>query len=298
MPNPGFYRAAYGGVQLWVSRLRTKRGRTLVVHEMSAGSDHVVQDRGPENVTASAELLFDYMKGDLLTPLDRVRELKALCDGKARMLTHPTEGSFRALIGPFEEEIDEHGVIHANVDFTAAEAVESVIPAGAASIPASGEGLVDASADALSSELAELELTDPGIASAAKSSTSAWAASEDLNPRTVLVETGTYTEQLGAQADTMQDDIGKWEAFKRTLLLADSVRSAAEAVTSDTSSTVLFRIGAATTLRTLLAAEYGAEAADYYYQQVMRLNDIATPGLLEEGQTLQLPSPSARARNG
>ncbi len=227
-----------------------------------------------------------------------MRELQTLCDGVARVLTHPTKGSFSALIGPFTEEVDENGNITAEVEFTAAVPVSSVIPAGAASIPASGEGLVDAASEALSAELVELDLEDPGIAAAASASANAWTASDDLNPREVFVETGTYTEQLGAQADSMQDDIGKWETFKRTLLLADAVRSAAESCTADTASTFLYRVGAPTALRSMLAAEYGAEAADYYYQQVMRLNDIVTPGLLEEGQTLQLPSPRAQARNG
>lgn len=298
MPNPGFYASSYGNVRLWISRLSTRGGRQLVVHEASAGNEHIVQDRGDEVVVTSATLLFDYMAGDTLGPLERMQQLRALRDGKPHVLTHPTRGSFRALIGPFTEEIDSNGTITAEVEFTAADALDSVIPAGSSSIPASGEGLVDAAAEALSAELAELEIVDAGIASSAMTSASTWTASEDLNPREVLAETGQYTDQLGQQAESLQSDLDHWEAFKRTVLLADAVRTAAESVTSDTAMSTIFRVGAPTALRTLLASEYGAEQADYYFQQVMRLNDIATPGLIEEGTMLQLPRLPGAERNG
>jgi hypothetical protein len=71
-------------------------------------------------------------------------------------------------------------------------------------------------------------------------------------------------------------------------VLADKLYIAGKAATQQ-GVTYAFRVGVATTLRSLVAAEYGAENADYYYDQVMKLNDIATPGLLVEGDTYTLP---------
>lgn len=298
MSNPGFYRSSYGNVRLWISRLATTQGRTLVVHELSAGSDHVVQDRGPMVVVARGTLLFDYMAGDTMSPLDRLNELKALVDGKSHVLTHPSVGSYNALIGPFEESIDESGVISAEIEFTATQVTSTVIAAGASSIPASGEGAVEAAALAQQEELADLEIADPGIAAAAMVSVDSWAASADLNPREVFAQTGSLTDQLGDQANSFESDLDKFEAFKRTLLLADSIRTAAEAITADGGSAAVFRVGTPIALRALLAAEYGAVDADRYYNSVMSSNDIATPGLLEPGFILQLPTQAPRARNG
>lgn len=298
MPNPGFYRASYGNVRLWISRLSTTQGRTLVVHEMSAGADHVIQDRGPSVVVARGTLLFDYMVGDLLSPVERLNELKALVDGDSHTLTHPTVGSYTAMIGPFEESTDESGTISADVEFTATQRTTTVISAGAASIPASGEGAVNAAVLAMSDELGELGIDDGGLADSASVAVDAWASSVDLSPREVFAQVGTLTDQLGDQSSMLEDDIETWEAFKRTLLLADSIRSAAEAMIADGDGTSIFRVGAPIALRALLASEYGAVDADRYYNSVMAGNDIATPGLLEPGYILQLPNPPPRARNG
>jgi hypothetical protein len=294
-----YYRSSYGAVRLWISKLTTDKSRTQVVHEMASGDDFVVQDRGQGCLRATGTVLFDYMRGDTLSPKDRLDEFKAIVqEAGPHVFTHPNEGSFDASIGRCTYDIDDSGNLIAEVEFIASGPVKDTIPAGASSIPASGAGLVDAAADALTAEFLEIGVDDEGVGRATKDAADGWVSATTVSPRDVLVQTGAFSTQLSAQSAQLEDDIEQWQAFKSTLLLADSVRVAAESATSDTASTFIVRLGAAVPLRSFLASEYGADEADLRYEQVMALNDIATPALIEAGSELQLPSQSPRSRNG
>lgn len=298
VPDQQFYGSRYGATRLFISRLTTTKSRTQVVHELSSGDDHVVQDRGREIVRARAELLFDWMRGDTLTPLDRLNEFKSQVDDEPHIFQHPIEGSFSARVAEFEYVIEGSGPITATCEFIAISEIVDVLPAGAAAIPATGIGAVDSASEKYEDEYAELGLNDIGLGDTSRHTVDAWDASDDVNPRQIFVDTGSLTQQLGDQSSQLEDDIEMWEAFKSTLLLADAVRRAAEAATSDTPTTFAFKSTAPVALRALLASIYGASEVDERYVQAMRLNDIATPALLDVGAELQLPTPTPRARNG
>jgi len=292
-----WYRSSFGELRLWLSRISTDRSRTLVVHEASAGDDHVVEDRGRGPVRARCTVLFARMAGDDLDPLERCRRLQAIVDDRPRIFSHPTSGSYLARIGPFTEEVDDLGVITAEIEVVQVKPAEAVAPAGAGSIPVTGAGAVSAAADALTTELADVGMTSalPGDATAA---VDGWTATDTVNTRQVLTELGSLTSQLGDQADAMEGDLGLWAAFKATILLAEAVRAAADAATSDTAQTFVVLISAPIALRALLAAIYPAEEVDDRYLQAMSLNDIASPAWLEPGSELLLPQLAAAARRG
>jgi hypothetical protein len=297
--NQGYYRSSFGSVRLWISRLSTDKGRSLAIHEPATGDEHVVQDRGQTLLRARATLLFDYMDGDELTPLDRLHEFKALVQtDELYVFTHPTEGSYNARVGSFTYELDEHGVITAECEFIAAMIVRSSIPAGAAAIPASGEGLVEMQADAYEAEFTEAELDSLGLGTAAKTTADVWVSSVDINPREVITTNGAFADKLSGQALTLENDLGAWQALKATYQLADAIRTAAETSTQDTASTFSYKTAGGASLRALLAAEYGADEVDLRYSQVMKLNDIEAPGLIPQGTELTLPAQRPRARNG
>lgn len=293
--SAAYYKASFGGLRLWMSKISTDKSRTQVVHDPSAGDQHTVQDRGRVALRTTATLLFDYMIGDNLEPIDRLQTFKSLIDDKSRMLTHPIEGSFQARVGAFNYDIDENGVISAEVGFTAVSDIQPVSLAGAGGIPASGDGAVQAAADTLTAELAAIGQTSTLPQEAAEAS-DAWNAADDINPRDVLAQTGSLTSQLGTLATAFQDSADTWAAFKATVLLSDAVLAAALAVTADTSQTFSLLVGTTIALRALVASIYGADEADQRYQQAMALNDIPSPAWLEPGTQLTLPTPTARAR--
>lgn len=283
-----FYRSSFGDLPLWISRIYTDKSRSQVIHELSAGDDYVVQDRGQAPLKSRVTILFDWMNGDDLAPLDRLRKFTALVDDKPRMFTHPVEGTFLARVGAWNYDVDASGVISGEAELIRVGDVAAVSPAGAGGIPAAGDGAVAAAADAL-----DLELEGIGQPSVlpqqAAAAVDGWAAQGTPNPRDVLTQTGSLTQRLGDQAAGFESDLNDWAAFKATLLLAESVRAAAESATADTASTFVVKIGSTIALRALIASIYGADEADRRYEQAMQLNDIANPAWIEPGTELVLP---------
>ncbi len=290
------YASNFGGLRLWLSRITTTASRTQVRHELSDGDDHIVEDRGRDLVVARCSVLFDWMVGDSIAPLDRLYQLKALVDDKPRLFSHPVEGDFLARVGPFDYTIESNGTISAELEFVAVGEVKAIAPAGAGSIAASGSGAVSAAAEAVALELAELEMTSDAPAAAA-TAVDGWAASTDLNPRDVYAQTGSLTASLAELADTLETDLGMWSAYKAVVILREAVRAAAETFTADVSRTFTVRIGTPIALNALLATIYGADEVDFRRGQALKLNDIPNPASLDPGLELLLPAARPAARN-
>ena len=298
MADAVWYKSSFGELRLWLSRISTDRSRDLVVHSPSAGPDHVVQDRGPSVVRTRCTVLFARMAGEDLDPLEQCRRLQAIVDDRPRIFSHPSSGSYLARIGPFTEDIDEFGVITAEIEVVQVAPVEAVSPAGAGSIPATGAGAATAAADALTAELDDVGVTS-SLPDDVTAAVDGWtsADTDTVNTRQVLAELGSLTSQLGELADTLEADLGLWAAFKATILLAEAARAAADAATSDTAQTFVVLISAPIALRALLAAIYPADEVDDRYAQAMALNDILSPAWLEPGTELLLPQLAAAARS-
>lgn len=297
MGDSQFYLSRWGDIRVWISELTTRAGRKQVVHDLSLGDVHPIQDRGADLVDTNATILFDTMVGEeSIAPIDRLRAFRAQIDDKPRLFQHPIEGTYRARVEAFEYQIRET-TITATCRIVPAGEIAPVAPSGAAGIPIGGAGGVDAAAEAAETEFAAVDVPTT-IPAAARLLSAKWATATDPNPRVVLAEMGSMTSQLGALADTLENDIAMWSAFKATVLLADAIRDAADAATADTASTMVAKIGTTVALRAFVAGIYGAELADQRYQQVLLLNDIANPAWLEPGTELTMPQPTPRARGG
>jgi len=296
MAEPFFYESRFGDLRLFLTKVSTDRSRTLVVHEPSSGDEYVAQDRGRAPLRTRCSVLFARMRGDDLSPIERCQRLQAAVDDKPRIFSHPTSGSYLARIGPFTEDIDEHSVITAEIEVLRVGQTEAVSPAGAGAIAATGVGAVDAAADALDLELADIAINSP-LPADTKAAVASWSSTDTVNTRQVVTQVGSLTSRLGDQADDLEGDIGFWPAYKATVLLSEAVRLAAAAATSDTAQTFVVRIAAPVALRAVLASVYSAEEADARYDQVMLLNDIASPAWLEPGSDLVLPQRTAVSRS-
>lgn len=283
-----FYQSSWGDLRLWISEISTIGGRDKVVHDLSTGDVHPIQDRGGQNKVARVTILFDWMDGDSIAPLDRLRLFLAQIDDKARPFRHPILGTYLARIGDFNHKVDGQGVISGEAEILPAAAIAPFAAPGSNGIPAAGAGAVDDAADAADIEFNEVDASSP-LPAAAKQAVSDWTSAADPNPRAVLAQTGSLTAQLGELADTFSESLDTWQAYKATILLSDAVRSAAETTTSQASSTFVAKIAARIALRAYLAGIYGADEVDLRYTQAMALNDIANPASLDPGVELVLP---------
>lgn len=146
----------WGKLRLFASRINTDGTRTLVVHNRSAGDKHTVQNRGLAERRVRCQLQFDSFPGQP-APVDAALALeRAKNSGEAQIFQHPLLGRFLASIGDFRSEIDESSVISAECEFVQESDDEAVIPTGSGSGGAAGLVSVNAAAEVLDTQLANL----------------------------------------------------------------------------------------------------------------------------------------------
>lgn len=294
-----FFECFWGGVRLWLARISTDNGRSLVVQEATRGDVPWVDDRGraPHRVTCS--LLFDQMIRETTSPKERFLRFKALAEqGKPQVFTHPLEGSFLARLGRFDHVVDQDGVISAEVEFIAVEETRTIEPLDLGGAAAAGEEAVAAAADAADAALAAADL-ESDLPGDAKAASAGWLGGAEVDARQVFVDVGSLSERIGAEIADLQleTDLALWSVFKAYVLLDEAIRAAGGAAIGE-GTIFTIRLAAQSSLRPLLATMYPADEVDERMRQALALNVVANPTRLEPGTELRLPQPAPRARTG
>ena len=289
-----FYDSKFGGERLWISSIETDKGRSLVIHEPSAGSNYTTQDRGPNLGRVTATILFDDFPTDDRDPLTRWRALAALVDGKPHLFSHPNAGSFMALAENVTELGDSNSVLTCQATFVPVTDVATVTTIAVASQASAGGNGVASASDAYAAALADVG--GSGVGGSAAGVVDGWQASADTSPRQVMGDTARVTADLYDEAAQYDDDLAQWEAQRATLLLADAVRVAADAQLAESATTFAVRLSDQTALRALVAAVYGASEADERYVQVLALNDVQNPAAMPAGTELLMPMVATQRR--
>lgn len=322
MARAPLYLASWGTIRLFASDIHTDNGRTQVVHDLASGDQHPVQDRGLRVKRARVSLLFDEFQGAEEPAVAFARFKAAVDAGRRLVFTHPLEEqSYIASVGEFEHQIDGSNVITATAEFIAEEDVESVSPSGAAASGVAGELSVLQTSHALDEELRALDietstrtsldplsdeevrefLADPScpVTDDARASVTSWTTGESVATRQVLVDAARISEKIAAliEINQLEFDLALWPAFRASILLGESVRSAAISVTSETPSVFVMRIETTTALLPLAARIYGGAAAQDRARQIAALNDISTPAWLHPGDYV-MPTRSSSERAG
>lgn len=303
MPSE-LYLASWGSIQLFCTELEIDGSRTKVVHDLTSGDVHPVQDRGLHVKRTKGKIVFDDFGPNFPAPVDAARAMfNAVGTGTSAMFTHPLVGSFQAGIGDFQLRLDESDNISADVEFIADDDTPPVTPAGAATSAASGEQAVSAAADDFDTEtrkvLTDAEIraileADDGngahvsIADDARQSAASWKPGEDGSPtplREVLIDVTRISSRIAfaIEAGGFESDLALWGAFRSAIMLGQAIRAAATSATSETPSTFVMRVTEPTALLPICARVYGGDDATDKARQVVQLNDIGTPGWLAPG---------------
>lgn len=296
-----FFDITWGRIRVWCSTVSTDNSRTQVVHELSSGDDHPIQDRGRVARKVTCALLFVEMPNEPLLPQDRLEDFIAQVDrGSVELFTHPLAGSYLVHVENFTYDLDEDGnVENATCTFIAAgELEESYLIQGRTS-PITGVGDVSSRADALADALADFEL-ESTIPTEAKKTSDGWLTTADVPIRDVLVGAATVSTALDALIvdEGLESNLDLWPVYQATVLLAASFRQAADAAVSETPSIFFMRIASPTSVLALVTRVYGGAESEARDRQVRALNDLRSPGgLIEAGVTVAMPAvpPSFRA---
>lgn len=276
--------ASWGRVRMFAAQINTEAGRTKVVHDLSSGDEHPVQDRGLRAVRTRVRILFDDFP-DAPAPVDAVLILQdAVNSGKSAVFTHPLLGSYLAGVGDFTHEIDESGVITAEAEFIAEDSPLSVTPSSALSPGVDASTSVSQAADDLDAQLAAVGI-ETAITQDAREAADAWDANPDTPARTIANDTARISTGIAEliEAQGLENDILLWPSFRAAIMFGEAVRSAAVSAASSTEAVFLMRVTTPTALLPLAARVYGGDGAVERARQIAELNDISTPGWLPPG---------------
>jgi hypothetical protein len=299
-----FFEVSWGNVRLFCSTISTDNSRTQVVHELAAGDEHPVSDRGAAPRRTKCALLFDDFPGESDTPLDRFLKFKAqVDDGAEEVFTHPIDGGYFAKVSEFTYDIDEDSnITNAMAEFIANQPIVATLQPGRGTIPSAGIDAVAARADELNAELesvdfdADMEAAglEPTFVSAAALLPEAWSENPDITAREILVDVAAVSNQLSTLASLLEDDLELFAAYRATIMFGAAFRDSAISATSETPHVFILKLGSPTSLLALVARTYGGAEAEERERQVRSLNDIRTPGgLLEAGTELVMPAKAA-----
>ena len=288
-----FYDCTLAGVRLYLSDLSVEGGRTLVEQQPSRGDDNDVDDRGRGPHRARCSLLFVPMEGEA-EPLERLRRLIAMVNKGADdgfTFTSPIEGTYRVRIGEFRYDLTQSGRLSATATLVRVSTSEpAVAPVGQAVSPEAGAEAVAAAADLASADLAAANLSSnvPRLAAAAAAR---WAE-PTTSPRSVFLEVATITSQIQDEIAALElgGDLQLWPAYRALVELADQVIAAATSATATAGAVFRLLVDRPTPLRVLVARVYGAAQVADRMTEIIRLNDLATPGRVPAGTELVLPA--------
>lgn len=300
MPNE-IFPITWGSITLWASNIQTDNGRRQIVHELTSGNRHPVQDLGLRPRRVTMDLLFDEFPVESETPKTRFLILKTEVDaGTKAVYTHPVDGGFLAVVGDFTYNIDANSnYSNVRIEFIADEEIDIVQDAGVGTSSYAGAGDVEAAASAHRLALSDADLeyfTSDGLTIADLSSAVAqeWEAATEVATRAILIDTSNIGNEIATMITSMalEDDLRLFNCYQSTIMLGAAVRNAAIAATSETPSVFPLRVQTSTSLLALCARTYGGDQAEMRARQVAELNDVRFGGWLEPGEYL-FPSKSA-----
>lgn len=304
------FETTWGSIRLFCTEIQTDGSRTKVVHDLTSGDVHPVQDRGRRARRVKVKLAFDDFPG-FPSPIDAAAALERAVDtGASAMFSHPLLGTFMAGIGEYMQSMDESGIITADAEFIPEDSVPALSPAGAGTAGVAGEQTVSTAADELDAstkvmtdeEIRDILEDDSGlkVSDDAKQTVASWQPidSTGVPTRDILNDTARLSNRITSMIELghFENDIALWPAFRASIMLGDAIRNAATAATSEVSSTFMMRIIETTALLPLAARIYGGAEAQDRARQIASMNDISTPAWLPPGDYI-MPARTAAQRS-
>jgi prophage DNA circulation protein len=304
----------YDGLPIEILSTRDSFRRALVRHEYPNRDGARVDDMGSVAREVDVRIIFrDPMTFDETAPadyaamdhVDRSRLFIDACNqGSAREFVHPLYGSFPAMIESLE--VSAEGEQRDRIEIQARVVEQGIDPApllsqtarqlegGAPSVELEAAAATGAAAAGVPDAFDQAEADDVGaVAAGAVKEAKRWEADPDLDPRSVTVGLGKTSDEidrLTTELDLLAD-VEKYPTYRALLRLAYQMQRAAAVVTRNAPALIELVTAAASPLGAILADVYGAAGATEHRDEVISLNDIRDPVLIDAGTRLTLPTP-------
>lgn len=234
------YESSWGSIRLFATDIETEAGRTKVVHDLTSGDVHPVQDRGRRARRVKLKLAFDDFGPAFPKPLEAVRALEAaVASGQSAMFSHPMLGAYMAGVGDFTWSHDSSDNFTADCELIPDGDVPAISPAGAGTTGVSGEQSVGVAADAFDTEthkvmtdeeIREILEDDDGVSISedAKVSAATWSDPDGLLSRDEILATTRIADLNRRIAATQASAIQLRQQLQNDLALANKALRVAQ----------------------------------------------------------------------
>lgn len=303
--STALHQASYGGVEFDCLATRDSIARALIRSELPRRNGGPVQDMGADQRTTRCQLLFwerPPLKGETAqgNHLQRFAAFwEATQRGKAQAFVHPITGPYQARVEDLDFDADaaERDAISVSCTFVESAPEPARFDPGALLDPYSGAAAMRTSAELARADLAAAGI-DPSVAGDASSMVDSWESDPSKSVREVSLELASLNSRIDRMIDDYElaTDLSKFGPWRRLQELSYTAKRAAALFKRSQPQVIQITVAAPVPLRVLAADTYGASEASARYADMMRMNDIDDPLLLETGTVLRAPAPSARKR--
>lgn len=304
------FRASFAGLTLDILSTRDTFRRSLAKHEYPNRDGARIQDMGGlARVCESLVIFYERAAGPedpfYFASTNHLQRAEAFVNaaqiGQPREFVHPLFGTFPALVENLDvsavgESRDQVSVmatfIEQGLDPTPLQAqLAKPIEGGAAAVAVDA----DLATQAAAASMPPADAAVIGeVASDATATVDAWDADPDVDPRAISIGLQKTSDAIDDAIRTydLAGDPSTYAVYRSLSRLHYQVKRAAARARRDAPALIRIVTASAAPLRVILADTYGARDADAHFVEVMRLNRIPDPLLVDGGSTLTVPTPA------
>lgn len=297
------WEARWGGIRIDVESTSVRHGRRVVQHMQPRRDGADLEPMGREPWVADMRFFFmDHRRvrpgeGDALARFEQFDALVG--EERARTLVHPYQGSIVCRVVDFTHQsaADSEDVIECSATF-----IEDLSQPNVQDLAERAPAVAGAQQVELDVAEAQTALADAGVESSVlgdvETAVARWETDTSLSPRSIALEMASLNNRLSAELDTFEaaTDLDSFPLVKQYTRLQANLRRASEVFTRQTSRLVKIEVHEPLPLRVIAARFYGAREAEKRFAEMLEINDIDNPALVERGAVLSAFAPQPRSR--
>lgn len=307
------FECSYGSIRLDCQSTTDRNGRVLATYESPHKDGARQEDMGAEPRTTRCRIIFFQLAADD-NPHERFAFFKDLVhQGETQTFTHPISGSYRAKVDDFtwSATAEERGVIYVDCTFNEDSDEPATFDIGPGSPSSAGSIDVAAASAAVQVELDSINdeglIDDPyyeplesDALDESVTLVETWELADpnDLSPSSVSTDLARVTNQLQDLTDEWElaTNLDRYPLMVAVSNLIYTLRLAASSFVEDVPRFFEIRVTAPTPLMLIAQRTYGGEEAEDRFYELIRLNDIDNPAMIDAGTVLRAQSPDSSPR--
>jgi prophage DNA circulation protein len=297
--------ASFGGVDFECLTTRDSVDRDIVEHTYPRVDGADLQDMGAGARRTDCRVIFRDRalteEGSLQlvrSPRERFLLFRAACHrGGAQDFVHPVTGTYSAMCKAESWDV-EGGRDYIEIDVTFIEdgTAPALIDPGPGDLFAAGLAALRVQAALLEQQL-RLAGLSTALAADALANAESWD-DDALSIREINLQLLSFAASIDEAVIDLElaTNVQRMPILRGVHKLQWSMRQAAASRQQSQQQIVTLTIARNLPLRVILADFYGAAEVSRYYDEVVRLNDIADVSLILAGTTIRVPARSSSAR--